>query len=380
MIIKMRLQRNILFLILTIPIFVFGQTKTYKDELGRKQGVHDGYSGSWLFESTYRNDTLNGFFRQFTKDGKTWSTGYYKNGLRDSLWLQFYVDRTVKEREFYKAGKKYGESIHYSENGHISYVANFDNDTLVGEAISYYQSGAVKSKGNRHNGTWTEFYENGELKLKQNFRNGDLWGQTLSFSIEGDTLLPIQLKTKLIAKDTSIINNTDLKVYLLFDSYDSSNRSIELGESLFLGYIPVCENEYLTVHIGAINFQFKSSGLWVYEQIDTVCNQKIKVNGYTTNRKLKELKNGEYDISCVLEKKNFKSSLGKIEVERKQMQCDDTGRNPVTITRNKGKLIFKDIGNLIFFEFDTDNDGKNELYLLSYFTCQGHLEIYRIEG
>jgi len=371
--------RNISFLILTLPIFAFGQTKNFKDELGRKQGVHDGYSGSWLFERTYKNDTLNGFFRKFTKNGTTWSTGYFKNGLKDSLWLEFYKDRTVKKREFYRAGKKYGESIHYFENGHISYVANFDNDTLVGESINYYQSGSIRSKGNRQNGTWTEFYENGKIKSKQKFRNGNLWSQTFFFSIHGDTLFPRQIKPKLIANDTSIINNTDLKVYLLFDSHDSLNRPIQFGPSLFGGYIPVCKNELLTVHIGAINFLFKPTGLWVYEQIDTTCYQKIKVNGYTTNRKVKELKNGEYDISYELEMKNFKSRLGKIQVERKQMQCDDTGRNPVTITRNREQLIFKDIGNLIFFEFDTDSDGRNELYLLNYFSCQGQLEIYRIE-
>ena len=375
----MRRLRNISFIILTFPIFAFGQTKNYEDELGRKQGVHDGYSGSWLFERTYKNDTLNGFFRQFTKDGTTWSTGYFKNGLKDSLWLEFYKDRTVKEREFYRAGKKHGEFIHYFENGHVSYVANFDNDTLVGEAINYYQSGSVKSKGNRQNGTWVEYYENGNVKSKQTFSNGKLSGQTLFFSIEGDTLLPRQIKPKLVVNDTSIINNTDLKVYLLFDPFDSLNRPIEFGPSLFGGYIPVCKNEFLTVHIGAINFLFKPGGLWAYEQIDTNCNQKIKLNGYTTNRKVKELKNGDYDISYELEKKYFNSRLGKIEVERKQMQCDDTGKNPVTITRNGKKLVFKDIGNLLFFEFDSDNDGKNELYLFNYFSCEGRLYIYKID-
>lgn len=377
-VIVMRRLRNISFFILTFPIFAFGQTKNYKDELGRKQGVHSDYSGSWLFERTYRNDTLNGFFRQFTKDGTTWGTGYFKNGLKDSLWLDFYKDRTVKEREFYKEGKKHGEFIHYFGSGHINNIAIFNNDTLVGDAINYYQSGSIKSKGNRQNGTWTEYYENGNVKSKQTFRNENLSGQTFFFSIQGDTLLPRQVKPKPLVNDTSIINNTNLKVYLLFDPFDSLNRPIEFGPYLF-DYIPVCKNDFLTIHIGTVNFLIKPTGLLVYEQIDTVCNQKIKVNGYTTNRKVKELKNGDYDISYELEKKQFNSRVGKIEVERKQMQCDDTGKNPVTITRNGKKLIFKDIGNLLFFEFDSDNDGKNELYLFNYFSCEGRLEIYKID-
>jgi len=305
-VIVMRRLINISFLILTFPIFTFGQPKNYKDELGRKQGVHEGYSGSFLFERTYKNDTL------------------------------------------------------------------------TDDAINYYQSGSVKSKGNRHNGTWTEFYENGNVKSKQSFKNGNLSGQSFLFSIKGDTLLPRQINPKLVVNDISITNNTDLKVYLLFDPYDSLNRPIDFGPYLF-DYIPVCKNDYLTIHIGTINFLIKPTGLWVYEQMDTICNQKIKVNGFTTNRKVKELKNGDYDISYELEKKYFNSRLGKIEVERKQMQCDDTGKNPVTISRNGRKLVFKDIGNLLFFEFDSDNDGKNELYLLNYFSCEGRLEIYKID-
>lgn len=363
---------------MTVPIFTFGQTKNYKDELGRKQGVHDGYSGSWLFERTYINDTLNGFFRKFTKDGTTWSTGYFKNGLKDSLWLEFYKDRTVKEREFYRAGKKHGEFIHYFENGHISYFAKFINDTLVGEAINYYQSGSVKSKGNQQNGIWTEYYENGSIKSKQEFTNGLLIGQRFYFSQKGDTLLPRLIKPILVLNDTSIINNTDVKVYLLFDSYDSLNRHIRFGENLD-GYIPVCKNDFLTIHIGSINFTITSSGIRVCEQIDTICNQKINVTGYTTNRKVKELKNGDFDITYEIEKKYYKSRFGKLQVDRKLMRCDDTGRNPVTIFRNGKTLVFKDIGNLLFFEFDNDNDGKNELYLLNYFVCQEHLLIYKID-
>ena len=77
-------------------------------------------------------------------------------------------------------------------------------------------------------------------------------------------------------------------------------------------------------------------------------------------------------------KEHFKSSFGKIEVYRKR-GCMDTGRNPFKIVRNGKTLSFNDIGNLIFFEFDGDNDGKNELYILTYFSCEGRLEFYKID-
>lgn len=361
---------KIVIFVLMIPVCVFGQTKNFVDEFGRKQGVHSEYSGSWQFERTYKNDTLNGFFRKFTKDGITWETGYFKNHLHDSLWLEFYEDGTVKAREIYKEGKKHGEFICYFENGRISYLATFRNDSLIGDATNYFENGAIKSKGNRQNGFWTEFYENGNTKSKEAFSNGQLWGQRYYFSINGDTLLPRLITPKFVSNDTSIINNTDLKVYLLFDSdsYESDtvdyfNRPIGFH---FLDYIRICQNDFLTISAEATNFKINPAGLYVYQQIDTVCDRKIKLNGFASNFGVKE------------KKEHFKSRFGKIEVNRQQ-GCMDTGRNPITILQNEKTLLFKDIGNLIFFEFDGDNDGKNELYILNYFTCGGRLKIYRID-
>jgi antitoxin component YwqK of YwqJK toxin-antitoxin module len=374
----MRRSINIFILILTVPIITFGQTKNYEDDLGRKQGLHIEYSGSLLFERTYSNDTLNGFFREFTNDGRILTTGYFKNGLKDSIWFEFYKDKSVKKKEIFKYGKKQGEFIHYYENGWISYKATFDNDLLVGDAINYFQNGTIKSIGNRKNGIWTEFYENGNLKSKQTFSNGCLLGQMLYLSNMGDTLLPRILNSKIAPKNKSIINKTDLKVYLLFDPNDSLNYPIKFGSSLF-DNIVVCKNDFLTIHIRAINFQFKPEGIWVYIQNDSTCYQKIIVNEFSTNQKVKELENGDYELSYELEKKHFNSRIGKIEVERKKMQCNDTGNNPVKIFRNGKKLVFKDIGNLLLFEYDSDNDGNNELYLLNYYSCQGLLYIYKID-
>ncbi len=360
------------------PVLFFGQIKNVKDSFGRKQGIHSGYSGSWLFERTYKNDTLNGFFRKFTTDGTTWETGYFKNGLKDSLWLEFYKNRTIETREFYRNDKKHGDCITYFENGHIKSIATYQNDTLVGDEITYYPNDRIKSKGNIINGTWIEYHENGTIKSKQAFVNETLSGNRFCFSPRGDTLLPRKIKQKPVVDDTSIINNTTLKVYCLFNSNDSLNQPIDLGALMFT-YIAICKNDFVTSHIGTINFLILPDGLKVYEQFDTVCREPVKLNGYTTNRKVKELKNGDYEIGYELEKKYFKSRFGKIEVERKEMQCDDTGRNPLTITNDHKTLLFKNIGNLLFFEFDSDRDSKKELYVFNYFSCEQHLEIYKID-
>lgn len=53
--------------------------------------------------------------------------------------------------------------------------------------------------------------------------------------------------------------------------------------------------------------------------------------------------------------------------------------NPITLKRSEGNLEIRNIQNLKFFESDVNADGKNELYVLSYASCQGHLKIYKIE-
>ncbi|MES2560825.1 MAG: toxin-antitoxin system YwqK family antitoxin [Bacteroidota bacterium] len=366
------------FFLWGFPLLVSAQTKNQTDSQGRKQGVHDGYSGSWLFERTYVNDTLNGPFRQYTKDGTTWATGYFLNGLKDSVWLDFYPNKKIKEKAVYRKGKKEGAFVHYFENGDISYTATFKNDSLYGDAIGYYPSLSLESKGDPYNGEWIEYYENGNIKSKQSFTNRILSSERFYFSAKGDTLLPRNIAPQPVLEDTSIINQTTLKVYLLFNSFDSLNKPIDFGPHLFHP-IPVCKNEQVVIHIGPINFLLTQNGFRVYEQFDPSCLQKIKTNGYTTNRDTRELPNGNYDVRYALETKLFKSRLGKIAVERKQMQCDDTGNNPLTITRDNKTLLFKDIGNVLFFEFDSDNDTQNELYVLNYFSCEKQLKIYKVD-
>jgi hypothetical protein len=143
--------------------------------------------------------------------------------------------------------------------------------------------------------------------------------------------------------------------------------------SLF-SYISVCKNDLLKISIEAINFKVMTTGLWIYEEIDTICNQKLERYGFGTNRNIKGLtyKNNSFSKKC------FNSRLGKIEVYQ-QLGCDDTGRNPFKIIQNGKTLSFNIIGNLVFFEFDSDNDGKEELYILNYFICEGRLEIYKID-
>ena len=188
-----------------------------------------------------------------------------------------------------------------------------------------------------------------------------------AFGQMGDSLL----QPKPILNDSLIINNTDLKVYLLFES----ENNIFLWDG-----INICQNDFLVIRVGiGFNFMITSAGLYTCEKLDTICNKpKIKINGFYTNMNYKELKNDDFKIIYEIGKKSFKSRFGKIVVSR-QSGCMDTGRNPIKIVRKGKTLQFNDIGNLIFFKLDSDNDGKTELYIVNFFVCEGRLEIYKVD-
>ena len=97
------------------------------------------------------------------------------------------------------------------------------------------------------------------------------------------------------------------------------------------------------------------------------------------NRVVKELPNGEWDIKYVKEKVMHKTHLGVLTVDVQDSKCDDTGTNPISIDYKGQSLTIKNIDNLQFLEYDTDNDGKKELYILTYASCEGFLKIYKVE-
>jgi hypothetical protein len=181
----------------------------------------------------------------------------------------------------------------------------------------------------------------------------------------------------LVHNDTSIINNTDLKIYRLFDTRDSTHA----GKSYypFDGGVKTCNDNGVTIHYGPTNFIIKSNGIEVTATRDTICSKGITEYRFGGSRRIKQLKDGSVDAYYDLEKKYIKTQIGKIEVSPQQFHCDDTGNNPFRIERNGKSIYFKDGGNLLFFEYDSDNDGKKELFILNYHSCMAHIELYKID-
>lgn len=369
-------MKKITIILLFLPCILFSQEKAGTiDNNGWKQGMHVGSSGSWLFERTYVNDTLTGPFRKYSKNGTTWETGFFKNKEYDSLWTEYYVDGSIETIKNYNEGKKQGEFKDFYKSGKLKYQAVFDSDTLVGNSINYFENGQIKSEGNRKNGIWKTYYENRQVASVERFRDNLLTGEVEKYDMNGGEILPVFISEN--KTDTSIINKTELKVSVLYET-NRKDRALRFGEYLFGGATVCKNNKDLVLKYGSAIIVIKENGVEIHQTNDIVCNNEIPTIKYGINRVVKELPNGEWDIKYVKEKVKHKTHLGVLTVDVQDSKCDDTGTNPISIDYKGQSLTIKNIDNLQFFEYDTNNDGKKELYILTYASCQGFLKIYKV--
>lgn len=372
------IMKTIAIILILVPFLSFSQMKEgFIDENGRKQGMHKGYSGSWLFERTYVNDTLTGPFRKYTKDGTTWETGFFKNKEHDSLWIEYYSDGSIETIKIYNEGVKQGEFKEFYKSGKLKYKAVFNTDTIVGEAKNYFENGKIKAKGNRRNGEWITYHVNGKIASIENFKNGELYGDIVMYNEKGEQILPVFIKQT--SPETNVINNSNLNVYLMFEQPTRNQRVLKLGEYLF-GGAKICLNEgNIVLKYGYEHVIIKENGVELKTSSNIACSTEITTTNFGINRVVKELPNGEWDIKYIEKDVEHKTSFGELVVHIKQLKCDDTGTNPLTLKRQEGNLEILNIDNLQFFEYDMNKDDKNELYILSYASCQGYLKIYKIE-
>lgn len=199
-----------------------------------------------------------------------------------------------------------------------------------------------------------------------------------SQSKESEQTLPVFIKQS--SPDTNVKNNSKLKVYLMFEqTNEREKRVLRLGENLFDGATVYTNGNHVVLKYGYEYVIIKEDGVELINSSDMTYSNRLTSINYGTNREVNELTNGEWDFKYIEKDVDHEVSLGELVVHIEWLKCDDTGSNPITIERPEGNLEILNIDNLQFFEYDIDNDGKNELYILSYASCEGYLKIYKIE-
>ena len=149
---------------------------------GQKHGVWKEFypNNTIKTEMNYSNGKLNGYYKNFDKNGKLLSINLYKNG--ELLQKDISEEPKIEERkEFYPSGKP-KTTGGYLNGVPIALHKEYSPDGKVIKAKYYDETGVVISEGqvnefNKKIGLWKFFYKTGELKAKGKYNKNRKTGK-----------------------------------------------------------------------------------------------------------------------------------------------------------------------------------------------------------
>lgn len=133
----------------------FGYVDYYIDQDSLKQGAFlrfDRLGGDTIEHANYKNDTLDGVRRIYTK-GLLEVEEYYRSGILDGPYTTFY------------------------DNGQVQIESSYKEGVMSGILKKYYPTGTLEEKvtmkDNVENGPFVAYHPNGKIHWRGTFINGD---------------------------------------------------------------------------------------------------------------------------------------------------------------------------------------------------------------
>jgi antitoxin component YwqK of YwqJK toxin-antitoxin module len=115
---------------------------------------------------------------------------------------EYYSNGAIKREVEYSNGIKNGMMREYHLNGNLKSIANWKNDKLSGESITYYEDGTtILSKCNwtegKRDGTCNYYYSNGAIEIENNYVDGELSGVCKEYYSNGNLYCIVRFKNDL---------------------------------------------------------------------------------------------------------------------------------------------------------------------------------------
>lgn len=162
-------------------------------------------------EYFYKNDTLNGYYREYDVQGNLLKNILYENGVpkeqesnvNASQFNQaFYENGNLKSEGYYTFGKPVGLHKEFSQDGNILQGVLYDDEGNVigkgalnvdgrrhGKWIFFDEDGEIKSEGyykkNRRAKEWVFYFKGGKVEQKGTYKSGKLNGKWTQFYKSG---------------------------------------------------------------------------------------------------------------------------------------------------------------------------------------------------
>ncbi len=159
-----------------------------KDGNGWKQGRWYIFweNGNIRQEGRYRDDRMEGYFKDYSENGDLLKISKYTNGVLQpeaaeitklEVQNEYYPDGKIKVSSMFRNGISEGVKREYNTEGKIEKGYIYSNGKIVSEGI-------VKEDGNR-DGLWKDFYEDGTLRAEGKYDNGRQTGEWKYFHQNG---------------------------------------------------------------------------------------------------------------------------------------------------------------------------------------------------
>src|SRR5436190_1203585 len=144
-------------------------------------------------EKEFKKGVAEGKYTLWHKNGQVAKSGWFMEGVEDSIWKSFYDNGKPKSIENYKMGKKHGPFTYWYQNGKIEMEGTYSAGKQIGKWLFYYPTGKPKQettflekehlimnfwddKGTQTlkdgNGTYKLYFEKGRLKGEGGMKEG----------------------------------------------------------------------------------------------------------------------------------------------------------------------------------------------------------------
>ena len=146
------------------------------DKLNKKKDIWKTFynNGKLKEEMRYKNDLLNGYYKEYDKKGKLINATLYINGVPQN-YTEELATLNIK-KEYYANGNVKVEGIYDIKNNKNGLFKYFDENGKIKQSEIYLHGillakGLIDKEGQRQ-GYWEEYYENGNIKSKGKYKDG----------------------------------------------------------------------------------------------------------------------------------------------------------------------------------------------------------------
>jgi uncharacterized protein len=169
--------------LMNIEKYVNGEQQFDAEELKVYDIRYDYYpNGRVKIMGSYRNDLPDGVRREYNKEGKIEKGYIFREG---KMIAEGIIDEKGLRQGFFKE---------YYETGQLMAEGKYENSKPVGNWKYYYPDGHLEQEGtfdsrSRQTGEWVWYHQNGNLWKKEYFENGIPEGEYIEYDITGKIIV-----------------------------------------------------------------------------------------------------------------------------------------------------------------------------------------------